>query len=52
VGISLQGYIIFKKAVRGGGNNICTFSQKWGRLFVLQDFCANIDKIEEFVEHF
>jgi hypothetical protein len=23
-----------------------------GRLFVLGDFCANIDKIKEFVEHF
>jgi hypothetical protein len=36
----------------GGGNNIRTFSQKWGRFFVLRDFCANIDKIKEFVEHF
>jgi hypothetical protein len=43
-----SGYIFFNKAARGGGNNICTFGQKWGRLFILEDFCANIDKIKDF----
>jgi hypothetical protein len=48
----LQGYIFFKKAAVGGGDNIRTFGHKWGGLIVLGDFFANIDKIKAFLNIF
>ena len=40
-----SGVYILHESPRGRSDNICTFGKKWGGLFVLGDFCANIDKI-------
>ena len=45
VGRDVSGVYILQLSPTGGRDNILTFGQKWGGLFVLEDFCANIDKI-------